>query len=230
MVHSVRDVMTREVVTVTASTPFKQVVRLLHGHRISAVPVVDPDGCLLGIVSETDLALKEEEQQQQQQPSGWAPRRERARKRRDRARAAGTLAAHCMSTPVATVEPTASVGAAARLLHRRGVSQLPVVDRDGRLVGIVTRRDLLAVFLRRDEEIHHEILSAVLDATLNLPFDAVRVRVEEGEVTLTGHVPWPASAREVVQLVAGVDGVVAVRSHLTEDPKVGAQPATPSWK
>jgi CBS domain-containing protein len=225
MVHSVRDVMTRDVVTVTPSTPFKQVVRLLHGHRISAVPVIDPDGCLLGIVSETDLALKEEHEL-----LGQAPGLERARKRRERARAAGTLAAHCMSTPVATVEPTASLGAAARLLRRGGVSQLPVVDRDGRLVGIVTRRDLLAVFLRRDEEIHYEVLSAVLDATLNLPFDAVRVRVDQGEVTLSGHVPWPASAREVVELVAGVDGVVAVNNHLTDDQRVGARPATPSWK
>ncbi len=225
MVHSVRDVMTRDVVTVTPSTPFKQIVRLLHGHRISAVPVVDPDGCLLGIVSETDLALKEE-----REPSGRAPRFERASRRRERARGAGTLAAHCMSAPVATVEPTASLGAAARLLRRRGVSQLPVVDRNGRLVGIVTRRDLLVVFLRRDEEIHHEILSAVLDATLNLPFDAVRVRVDEGEVTLTGHVPWPVSASEVVELVAALDGVVAVNNHLTDDPKVSAQPATPSWE
>lgn len=225
MVYSVRDVMTRDVVTVTPSTPFKQVVRLFHGHRISAVPVVDPDGCLLGIVSETDLALKEE-----LEPLSRAPGLERARKRRERARAAGTSAAHCMSTPVATVEPTASVGAAARLLRRRGVSQLPVVDRDGRLVGIVTRRDLLAVFLRRDEEIHYEILTAVLDATLNLRFDAVRVRVDEGEVTLTGHVPWPSSAHEVVQLVADVDGVVAVTNHLTDDPRVGARPATRSWE
>jgi osmotically-inducible protein OsmY len=94
----------------------------------------------------------------------------------------------------------------------------------------VSRRDLLAVFLRRDEEIHYEILSAVLDATLNLPFDAVRARVDEGEVTLTGHVPLPASAREVVQLVAGVDGVVAVNNHLTDDQRFGARPATLSWK
>ena len=92
------------------------------------------------------------------------------------------------------------------------------------------RRDLLAVFLRRDEELHHEILSTVLDATLNLPFDAVGVRVAEGEVTLTGHVPWPVSAREVVELVAGLDGVVAVNNHLTDDPRVGAQPATPAWE
>jgi CBS domain-containing protein len=225
MAHSVRDVMTRDLVVVTPSTPFKEIVRLLYDHRISAVPVVDPDGCLLGIVSETDLALKEEHRS-----SDPAPRFERASRRRERERAAGTLAAHCMSAPVATVEPTASLAAAARLLRRRGVSQLPVVDRDGRLVGIVTRRDLLAGFLRRDEEIHHEILSAVLDATLNLPFDAVRVRVDEGEVTLTGHAPWPVSAREVVELVASLDGVVAVSSHLTEDGEVTTQPAIRSWE
>lgn len=225
MAHSVRDVMTREVITVTPTTPFKELVRLLFDHRISAVPVVDPDGCLLGIVSETDLALKEE-----QRSSGPAPRFERASRRRERRRGAGTMAAHCMSAPVATVEPSASLAAAARLLHRRGVSQLPVVDRDGRLVGVVTRRDLLAGFLRRDEEIHHEILGAVLDATLNLPFDAVRVRVDEGEVTLTGHVPWPGSAGEVVELVGALDGVVAVRNHLTDGREDSARPTARTWE
>jgi CBS-domain-containing membrane protein len=97
MVHNVRDVMTRDVVTVTPATPFKQVVRLLHGHRISAVPVVAPDGCLLGIVSETDLTLKEEHE-----PLGRAPGLERARKRRERARAACTAGAGSASSRSST--------------------------------------------------------------------------------------------------------------------------------
>jgi CBS domain-containing protein len=221
MARSVQEVMTRDVVTVSPSTPFKRVVQLLHDHRISAVPVVDADGCMLGIVSEADLVLKEE-----RRPSEAAPLFGRASRRRLRAKGAGTLATHCMTAPAVTVAPSASLGAVARLLHRRGIRHLPVVDRDGRLVGIVTRRDLLTVFLRRDEEIHHEILSAVLDATLNLPFDAVRVRVDEGMVTLTGHVPWPGSAGEVVELVSVLDGVVGVSSHLTDDRNAGAQSVT----
>ena len=212
MARSVQEVMTRDVVTVSPSTPFKEVVRLLHDHGISAAPVVGADGCLLGIVSEADLALKEEDGR----PPA-APLFGRASWRKLRAKGAGTLAAHCMTARAVTVAPSASLGAAARLLHRRGIRHLPVVERDGRLVGIVTRRDLLTVFLRRDEEIHHEILSAVLDATLDLPFDAVRVRVDEGTVTLTGHVPWPVSAGEVVELVGALDGVVAVSSHLTDE-------------
>jgi CBS-domain-containing membrane protein len=152
MARSVQEVMTRDVVTVSPSTPFKRVVQLLHDHRISAVPVVDADGCMLGIVSEADLVLKEE-----RRPSEAAPLFGRASRRRLRAKGAGTLATHCMTAPAVTVAPSASLGAVARLLHRRGIRHLPVVDRDGRLVGIVTRRDLLTVFLRRDEEIHHEI-------------------------------------------------------------------------
>jgi len=120
-----------------------------------------------------------------------------------------------MSSPAATVAPGASLNAAARLLHQRGVRHLPVVDHAGRLIGIITRRDLLRVFLRPDGDIHHEITAGVLRATFNLPADAVQVEIRDGVVTLSGLVPWRSSARELVDRVSGMDGVVDIVDRLS---------------
>ena len=188
MNRMVSDVMVTAVVGVQPAMSFKRTVQLLQEHRVSALPVVDRDGRLLGIVSETDLALKEEHQ-----PSDPIPFFEGGGHREQRAKARGTRAADFMSTPVATVAPGASLNAAARLLHQRGVRHLPVVDHDGRLIGIITRRDLLRVFLRPDGDIHHEITAGVLRATFNLPADAVQVEVRDGVVTLTGLVRGAAA-------------------------------------
>jgi CBS-domain-containing membrane protein len=210
MNRMVSDVMVTPVVSVQPATSFKRTVQLLQEHRVSALPVVDRDGRLLGIVSETDLALKEEHQ-----PGEPIPFFEGGRHREQRVRARGTRAADFMSTPVATVAPGASLNAAARLLHQRGVRHLPVVDHDVRLIGIITRRDLLRVFLRPDGDIHHEITAGVLRATFNLTGDAVQVEVRDGVVTLSGLVPWRNSARELVDRVSGVDGVVDVVDRLS---------------
>ena len=224
MNRMVSDVMVTPVVSVQAATSFKQTVQLLQEHRVSALPVVDRDGRLLGIVSETDLALKEEHL-----PSEPIPFFEGGRHRAQRVKARGTTAADFMSTPVATVAPGASLNAAARLLHQRGVRHLPVVDHDGRLIGIITRRDLLRVFLRPDGDIHHEITAGVLRATFNLPGDAVQVEVRDGVVTLTGLVPWRTSAREIVDRVSGMDGVVDVVDRLSWSHDDTVRVATMPW-
>src|SRR6266516_1775065 len=118
MHRTVSDVMTTPVVSVAPATSFKELVRLLHRHRIGALPVVDPDQRLLGIVSETDLALKEE--RPADQPASILAFA-RPQRRRDHAKAHGTVAAAVMSAPVATVPPGASLRTAARLLHQRGI-------------------------------------------------------------------------------------------------------------
>src|SRR3990172_3886214 len=138
MKPTVSDVMTRDVVTVDALAPFKEVVRLMQEHRVSALPVVDDDDVLVGIVSEGDLILRED--------PGLAGRRPFFGGRRGApagAKAAGKLAHELMSTPVISVSPTAALGEAARLMHRNEVKRLPVVDEEGRLVGIVCRADRL---------------------------------------------------------------------------------------
>jgi CBS domain-containing protein len=176
MKRSVSDVISAPVVTVRPATSFKEMVRLLHHHRIDALPVVDPDGRLLGIVSETDLALKQEERQPSHRVRSFVD----AARRRQRTRAGGTTAADFMSTPVVTALPGSSLNGAARLLHQRDVRHLPVVDPKGRVVGIVTRRDLLSVFLHADADLHDEVADGVLHRTFNLPAGPSRSRCAKG--------------------------------------------------
>jgi CBS-domain-containing membrane protein len=222
MNRMVRDVMATPVVRVEPDTSFKRTVQILQEYRVSAVPVIGPDGRLLGIVSETDLALKEEHQ-----PSEPLPRLRGRAGRVQLAKAHGTTAADFMSTPVTAVAPGASLRTAARLLHQRAVRHLPVVDQDGRVVGMITRRDLLRVFLRPDWILAGEINAKVLHATFNVPADAVTVEVHEGVVRLSGRLPWHSTAAEIVERVRGLDGVVAVDDHLTwaHDDIAGAAPA-----
>jgi CBS domain-containing protein len=210
MDHMVSDVMATPVARVQPDTSFKRTVQVLQEYRVSAVPVIDSDGRLLGIVSEADLALKEE-----YQPGDPMPRLARRAGRAQLAKARGTTAADFMSTPVVTVAPGASLRAAARLLHQCGVRHLPVVDHDGRVVGMITRRDLLRVFLRPDWVLAGEINAKVLHATFNMPADAVRVEVRDGVARLSGRVPWRSTAEEIVERVRGMEGVVAVDDHLT---------------
>ena len=148
--HSlVKDLMTTPVVTVAPEIPFKEIVACLAEHRVSAVPVVDDSRRVLGVVSEADLLLKEEF------PEGPAGGRlfQGRRHRMDRAKAAGDTAVELMTAPAITIGPDATVAEAARLQHRHQIKRLPVVDPAGPLLGIVSRADLLKVFLRADAEI-----------------------------------------------------------------------------
>jgi CBS domain-containing protein len=141
--HSlVKDLMTTPVVTVGPETPFKEIVTCLAQHRVSAVPVVADDNRVLGVVSEADLLLKEEFPEPDKDiPLFWT-----RRARLDRANAAAMTARGLMSSTVFSIAPDATVGEAARRLHTAGVKRLPVVDRRGHLVGILSRADLLKVF------------------------------------------------------------------------------------
>ena len=210
--HSlVQDLMTTQVVTVGPTTPFKEIVALLAEHRVSAVPVVDDDRRVLGIVSEADLILKEE------YPEG--PPRGRLfqghRQREERAKAAGDTASELMTAPAVTVGPDASVAQAARLLHRHGIKRLPVVDPAGPLLGIVSRADLLKVFLRSDADIAREVRQEVLLRAMWMDPERVAVDVRDGVVTLTGQLERRSLIPIVVSLVCGLDCVVDVVDRLT---------------
>ncbi len=209
--RTVRNVMTREVVTVNEQAPFTELVRLMAVHKLSALPVVDGDGQVVGIVSEADLLRKEEYQDERDAPH-WLERR---RERVARSKAAGRTAAEVMSTPVITVDPDATVPMAARLLARHGIKRLPVVDDQDRLVGIVSRADLLRLFLRDDEAIHREILDEVLLRALWIDPAAVLVTVRDGLVTLVGHLERKSMVQMAVHLTRTVPGVVDVVSQLT---------------
>ncbi len=223
----VDDVMTRTVVTVRDDAPFKEIVRLMDDYRVSALPVVDERGRLLGVVSEADLLLKEG-----REPDAEVHRRsfEGRRQRQERAKADATAAGALMTAPAIAVSPRASVGEAARIMHRRGVKRLPVVDEDGAVLGIVSRRDLLHVFLRDDEEIRREVLEGVVGGTLWIEPDTVGVSVHEGVVTLRGELERRSLCSILVGLVQGVDGVVGVRDMLTyrlDDASVRPQHGAP---
>lgn len=211
MGRRVREVMTQDVVTVDEHAPFKDVATLITERRVSAVPVLDREGRVLGIVSEADLLLKEEF------PEGSASRRlfQGRRQRIDRAKAAGDTAAELMTAPAVTVGPDASVAEAARLLYRHGIKRLPVVDPAGPLLGIVSRADLLKVFLRPDADIAADVRLQVLMLGMWMDPDTVVVDVRDGVVTLTGQLERRSLIPITVSLVRGLDGVVDVVDRLT---------------
>jgi CBS domain-containing protein len=207
----VQDVMTPEVVVVAPDCGFKHIVDVLADFRVSAVPVVE-DGTVIGVVSEADLLHKVE--------VGGAiePARlfERRTQRNARQKAAGETARELMTSPVVTVGPEASIGAAARLMEQHHVKRLPVVEEaSGRLVGIVARRDLLRRYLRPDAEIRREIVEDVLLRTMWVDPVDISVTVEEGRVTLTGRPDRRSTAQIAVRLARGVDGVVSVTDRLS---------------
>ncbi|MGX4688401.1 CBS domain-containing protein [Streptomyces sp. JNUCC 63] len=188
--------MTRNVVQAHRTTPFKEVVRLLDHHRISGVPVLDDDDKVLGVVSGTDLVRAQAH-------------------RADHDPAPAVTAADVMSSPAITVHPEQTVPDAARLMERRGIERLPVVDEEDRLIGIATRRDLLRVFLRTDDDIRHQVTEEVLVGALGLPAEAVRVSVRDGVVTLDGRVELCSQVPEAVHAAWRLEGVVGVMNALT---------------
>lgn len=202
--------MVGDVVAVDRDTPFKDVARLLGGHRISGLPVVDGDDHVLGVISETDLMLR---QARDPDRHAWRIRRRapRGTAARSRARTAGGL----MSAPAVTVRADTTVPEAAQLMIRRRVQRLPVVDEEDRLVGIVTRRDLLEVFLRADDEIRAAVEQEVFLNTLWLAPQNVTVSVLNGVVTLTGLLERRSEKAIALRATGRVDGVVGVVDHLT---------------
>jgi CBS domain-containing protein len=214
----VRDVMTTSVVSVDRITPYKEIARLLAEHRISGLPVLRMGRHVVGVVTEADL-LAAQVNTTRRLRSGTG-RRWWHRRQQHPALTAGEL----MTGPAITIGPDATVPAAARLMSTHHVRRLPVVDGDGKLVGIVSRRDLLSVFLRPDAEIAADIRRVLDDFVLAEPEEA-DVTVHNGVVTLTGTLK-PAAGQHAdlipvaIRLMWDVDGVVDIVDHLSK-----AQPA-----
>lgn len=208
----VGDLMTKDVIVMRESTPYKEVVDLMLANDVSAVPVVDENGHLAGIVSEADLLLKEEHRGREAEHHRF----ERGRRRVERTKASGQVARDLMVTSVVSVRPDAAPGEAARLMHEHGVKRLPVIDEHGSVVGIVSRKDVLAIFSRPDEEIRNEVVHDMLRRKLWLtPEEAdVRVSVERGIVTLDGRVQRKSMLEIIVSMTYGIEGVVGVNDHM----------------
>ncbi|MFF0862014.1 CBS domain-containing protein [Nonomuraea sp. NPDC003560] len=215
MKMTVADVMTGKVVSVTPATPFKDIAEALITGGISAVPVVDDEQHVVGMVSEADLLRKEEFREQFYREGYRPPLRARLRHPKGRQKADGDTAAELMTSPAISVSPEASAVSAARLMDAHDVKRLAVVDRDGRLQGIVSRRDLVKLFLRPDEEIAAEVRDEILDQKLWVDTAGVRVEVRQGVVTLSGWMDRRTEAGIAVRMTSRVNGVVDVVDKLT---------------
>jgi CBS domain-containing protein len=199
---TVRAVMTTPVIAVTADAPFKEIARTLAEHRISAVPVVDAAGRVTGVVSEADLLHKEEMRGGLDQvlSTGYQLRSRKAH--------AGT-AERLMSSPVITIGPDATVEDAASKLGRASVRRLFVVSGDGRLIGVLSRADVLRLFLVPDDVIRDRVLRA-------LPA-GVTATVDEGVVNLGGCVPRRSQAIAAIRIAWALPGVVGVTGAIQHE-------------
>jgi CBS-domain-containing membrane protein len=215
----VSDVMTTDVVTVGTATSYKQVAQMMTDRKVNAMPVVTADGHVLGMVSEADV-LRKEERLFRRLGTGL-PRRNR----RERAQAMARNAGELMTSPAITIHPEAKLGAAARLMNGHRIRRLPVVDPSGKLLGIVSRRDLLSVFLRPDEEVAAEVHGMLTETLLHEP-DAVNVKARDGVVTLSGTVANPELIPVAERLASEADGVVGVICRLTAQTDSGVAPAS----
>jgi CBS domain-containing protein len=222
----VRDVMTKKVVTVDRLTPFSDIVRLLTEHRISGVPVVMMGRRVAGVVSEADLlALEDEEVRRARMHANATGRWRRPLRRAHWGLTAGAL----MSAPAVTIYPEATIPHAAQIMASRHIRRMPVVGQDGRLIGIVTRRDLLSVFLRPDGEIAERVRE-LLDDVLPVDPASVTATVRDGIVILTGNPETPED-RELtpaaIRLIWDVDGVIDVSNRLGEQARDASEVTSP---
>lgn len=202
---TVEAVMTRQVVTARPGTSFKDLVGLMAAHGISGVPVVDERDRPVGVVSEADALAKREYR-------GGAESRPLFGRERRRAwrKAAGLTAADLMTSPAIAVDRRATVASAARLLAENKVRRLCVVGAEGELVGVLSRRDVIATYLRPDAEIE-------ADLRAGLRRGAIRATVTNGLVTLEGHAGHRTTAEAAARLARAVPGVVGVRDRIRLD-------------
>jgi CBS domain-containing protein len=211
MAHrKVREVMTTDVTAVAEGTTFKDLAGLVTGRGAGALPVLDPDGRVTGVVCELDLLRKQE---YQEDPGARRPPRHR--RRRNRGRPAGLTAKDMMTSPALTVAADATIVEAARSLDRHQVRRLLVPGPDGRVAGIVSAHDLLKVYLRSDDDIRGEVTSEVLTRYLGANPGLVDVTVADGVVTLRGEVEKKTMTPLAVQMTRAVDGVVHAVNRLT---------------
>jgi CBS domain-containing protein len=199
-----------KVVTARPGTPYKEIVRLLTDNLVSAVPVLGEGDRVLGIVSEADLLPKES--RSQLGPPAHPPLSPAQARVRHKAEAATAL--ELMTAPAVTITPDEDVSEAARRMEEHRIKRLPVIGPDRRLVGIVSRRDILRVFLRTDEELLEDVHALLVDDFWIAP-EGWDVEVTEGTVRLTGHMETRSTARIAENAVRRIDGVVAVQSELT---------------
>jgi CBS domain-containing protein len=209
--HTVGDVMTSPAISVSESATYHDIIDTMVVHNISAVPVVDAKDSVVGVVSEADLLHK-------MAFAGRDPAHrliERRRVRDGRRKAAAVLAVDLMSEPAVVIRPTASIAMAAALMSEHGIKRLPVVDGEDRLIGVVSRVDLVRLYARPDDQILSDIREYVFRRALTMDPDALTIGVVNGVASLAGAVDRRSTVNIVELLVQTVPGVVAVANHLS---------------
>lgn len=209
---TVKDVMTTHVVAVRKQASFKEMAARLREHRVSAFPVLDDENKVIGVVSEADLLTKEALDLSSTGKVASMLRH------REQAKAAGLTAEDLMTTPPVTVGPNEFVSSAARLMYTRRVKRLPVVDDDGRLIGIVSRADVLSVYARPDADIRHDIIDRVIIDTVLTDPARFTVTVKDGIVTVEGMPETASVGHDMIEEIRHVEGVVTVRDRLSYPP------------
>jgi CBS domain-containing protein len=201
--------MTHTVAAIGRGAGFKEIVQLMEQWQVSALPVLEGEGRVIGVVSEADLLPKEEFR------DGDPDRYTQQRRLGDLAKAGGVSAEELMTSPAVTVRANATLAQAARIMAHAKVKRLPVVDEIGGLEGVVSRGDLLKVFLRTDEDIAEEVRREIVSYLFHASPPPVRVEVRDGVVTLSGRVRDTALVPVAARLVRAVEGVVDVGFDLT---------------
>ncbi len=211
---TVGDVMTTKVVAVTRTADYKQLATVLRDFRVSACPVIDDSGRVIGVVSGADLLYKAASSDL---PTGLIRLRW---KLLEESKVTAVTAGELMTSPAVTIHADAPVQVAARVMRDRRLKRLPVVDARGELIGIVSRVDLLAVYDRPDADIRAEVASVAAAEFGMSPAD-LDVAVSSGVVTLAGSVALQQTALELLARLRHVEGVVAVRDRLTIGELIG---------
>lgn len=210
----VKEVMSSEVVSTRCDAPFKEVARLLAEHRISGLPVVDDEDKVVGVVSETDLLYHQVRQEPEHGHRRFHLPKLTRSSRVAAVKARARTAEHLMTRPAFIASPGQYVTEAARTMDQHRVERLPVVDDEDHLVGIVTRGNLLQVFLRPDDEIRQDVVTQV-SRGIDCPRYTVDAAVDNGVVTLKGHLDRRSDAALAMRIAEQVDGIVAVVDQLT---------------
>ena len=212
--QTVQQVMTKHVVTVHPEMPLKDVARVLIDSGISGVPVVDDRGHVLGVVSEADFLVKGQGAQAIHHRRLARLLGESQTTRQQLAKVAATTAGEAMTAPAITIEPSRTLQEAAARMTAHEINRLPVA-REGRLIGIVTRADLVRAYLRTDAELVAAIREDVLYRILWLDPMTFEIQVDHGEVRIGGHVERRSTVRAIEEAAAMVPGVIAVAVDVT---------------
>ena len=210
----VRDVMTTRVVAVKRNATFKDMAALLTEYRVSAFPVLDDEGKVIGVVSEADMLSKEALVADMGVQAARLARIPGSPYHDEFAKAAAVTAGDLMTNPPVVVTPDEPVTSAARLMYHGRVKRLPVVGEKGQLVGIVSRADVLSVYSRPDSEIRQEITENVIRGEFLADPEHFTVTVSDGIVTLQGYPESTVRGRDIVAEAWHVEGVVSVRDRL----------------